>query len=145
MLIQVMRVVAPGQVLVFQAVAKHRMVVEQFENHGDLCAAIEVLQHDELADSAGIDALGVLGNQEELRLRVEESLPACSRTSEVGRFGDATHRSPDCRSEISRVRKIAFRSQLKRRADQAIGERPRFLVRSRNSIARRRMPDLPAA
>ena len=79
-----------GQVLVFQAVAKHRMVIEQIQNHGDLCPAIDVLEHDELADAARIDALGVMGNQEEFRLRVEEvviGLQSDERRRPVGRRG----------------------------------------------------------
>ena len=48
------------------------MVAKQFQNHGDLRPALEVLEHDELADAARIDALGILGDQGELRLRIEE-------------------------------------------------------------------------
>ena len=90
MLIEVMWVVDVGQVLVFQAVAKHRMVVEQVQNHGDLCAAIDVLEHDELTDTARIDALGVMRNQEEFRLRIEEvviGLQPDKRSRPVGRRG----------------------------------------------------------
>ena len=66
------------------------MVIEQIQNHGDLRPAIDVLEHDELADAAGIDALGVMRNQEEFRLLIEEvviGLQSDDRGRPVGRCG----------------------------------------------------------
>ena len=48
------------------------MAIEQVENHGDPGTALNVLQDDELADAARIDTLGILGNQEESRLRIKK-------------------------------------------------------------------------
>ena len=118
-----------GQVLVFEAVAQHRMIVVQVENHRDPRPALDVLKHDELPDAAWIDALGVLVNQEELRLGIERvaiglysdrrGRPACGRGPLVAGL------------EIGNPlgEKEAFRRQLKRRADPTVGEGPGALLR----------------
>ena len=118
-----------GQVLVLEAVAQHRMVVEQLEYHGDLCAAFDVLQHDELADAAGIDALGVLAHQEELRLCVEEIAIGL----QADRGGGTVRRGGPLIAglEVGNLlsEKVTIRGQLKRRANPTVGECPGILVR----------------
>ncbi len=116
------------------------MAGEQVENHGDSCAPLEILQHDELPHSRGVDSLRILVNQQKASLRVE-GVAAGLQTDY--RSGAVRGRRPTIGGlQISEFlgQEIAVGSKLKCSPDRTVGKGPDVLfgieIRLRTAVCK---------